>query len=147
MSCTPVKPTLAAAPRARRSAAARNSSSGGGTTASPTSDSSSASAPAALSGEITVLTNRTDLVQNGGADGVALVSAADLVLDSLSYEGDAYYKGTQLLREGATSTTSLADSNTVNGSIGRIPNGTDSNANAADFTVNSAPTPGAPNQP
>jgi hypothetical protein len=89
----------------------------------------------------------TDLVQNGGADGVALVSAADVVLDSLSYEGDAYYKGTQLLREGATSTTSLADSNTVNGSIGRIPNGTDSNSNATDFTVNSAPTPGAPNQP
>jgi ABC-type glycerol-3-phosphate transport system substrate-binding protein len=46
-------------------------SSSGGTTASATSDSSSASAPAAVSGEITVLTNRTDLVQNGTYEGYA----------------------------------------------------------------------------
>jgi hypothetical protein len=90
-----------------------------------------------------------DLIQNGGTDAVALVdSLSSTVLDSLSYEGSCSWNspaGTVVLQEGSMSTTALADSNTINTSICRIPTGQDTNVNGADFKVCSTPTPGATN--
>ncbi len=88
-----------------------------------------------------------DLIQNGPPDAVALIdTASSLVLESLSYEGGTNWAspaGTVSVQEGAASTTGLVDSNTTNVSICRI--GPDTNTNATDFRVCSAPTPGAVN--
>ena len=84
------------------------------------------------------------------AEGVALVSASGLLLDSMTYENPTPASITltgEILTEGATGTGSLVDSNTLNQSIGRAANSADTNNNVPDFTVNSATTPGAVNTP
>ena len=74
--------------------------------------------------------------QNGSPDAVALYENSNL-LDSLSYEGDLppFSEGTFL---------SGSDNNTDIISISRIPNGLDSNNNAADFQQGCI-TPGSVN--
>jgi hypothetical protein len=92
----------------------------------------------------------TDLIQNGPADAVALVGASGNIVDSLSYEGAATWNtGTTTipLTEGAASTSGLKDSNTVAGSLSRLPDGVDTNVNATDFKFTTTPTPGRPNVP
>jgi hypothetical protein len=92
----------------------------------------------------------TDLIQNGPADAVALVGASGNIIDSLSYEGAATWNtGTTTipLTEGAASTSGLKDSNTVTGSLSRLPDGVDTNVNATDFKFTTTPTPGRPNVP
>ena len=88
--------------------------------------------------------------QNGAPDGVALVdTATDALLDALSYEGPitAAQIGpvTVSLVEGTVLPPSVADSNTVAGSLARNPDGRDTNDAASDWVFTTTPTPGAPN--
>jgi vibriolysin len=91
----------------------------------------------------------SDKIQNGSPDGVALVNGSTLV-DALSYEGSITAAvitgvGTVSLVEGTVLATSVADSNTVTQSIGRFPNGSDTNNASVDWKVRSVVTPGAAN--
>ncbi len=86
--------------------------------------------------------------QNGAPDGVALVDTGSrLLLDSLSYEGEitaAVIDGeTYDLVEGVA--LEAADSNTVAGSLSRIPDGQDRNDAATDWAFTTTSTPGAAN--
>jgi large repetitive protein len=88
--------------------------------------------------------------QNGAPDGVALVdTATGTLLDALSYEGEirtATIDGQVYdLVEGTVLPASVADSNTVAGSLARLPDGGDTNDAAADWTFTPTVTPGAAN--
>jgi len=91
----------------------------------------------------------TNNMQNGAPDAVALFdTVSSTLLDGLSYEGSIVgaqfdgVPGTWNLVDGAGS--AAVDSNTVDGSISRIPDGTDSGDDLTDWIF--APvTPGAAN--
>ena len=88
--------------------------------------------------------------QNGAPDGVALLdTGAGALLDALSYEGaitDAVIGGATIsLVEGTPLDPSVADSNTVQGSLSRIPDGGDTDDAASDWAFTESPTPGAEN--
>lgn len=88
--------------------------------------------------------------QNGAPDGLALVdTATDTLLDALSYEGAIHAAtiGTGVfdLVEGTMLPVDVADSNTVEGVLARIPDGSDTGNAAADWTFTTTPTPGAAN--
>lgn len=89
--------------------------------------------------------------QNGAPDGVALLGAGGSLLDALSYEGaiEAATIGsaTYNLVEGTVLPAATADSNTVTGSLARIPNGADTNDAAADWAFTTTVTQGAANVP
>ena len=88
--------------------------------------------------------------QNGAPDGLALIdtTSGDL-LDALSYEGaiTAAVVGskTYSLVEGTVLPDTVVDSNTVNGSLIRNPDGKDTDNAAADWAFTSTPTQGAAN--
>ncbi len=84
-----------------------------------------------------VMTPATNAIQNGGPDGVALLFGTGVV-DALSYDGDLgtpYSEGTG---------TALKDKDTSFYSLGRWPDGADSNVNGTDFAFRCA-TPGVAN--
>lgn len=88
--------------------------------------------------------------QNGAPDGVALVdTTTGALLDALSYEGEirtATIDGrTYDLVEGNALADTVADSNTVDGSLARIPDGQDTTDAAADWAFTTTKTPGAAN--
>jgi hypothetical protein len=88
--------------------------------------------------------------QNGAPDGVALVnSTTGALLDALSYEGEitAATIGSQTynLVEGTALPATVADSNTADGSLSRIPDGADTNNAATDWAFTTTKTPGAAN--
>lgn len=87
--------------------------------------------------------------QNGSPDGIALLGAGGSLLDALSYEGaieQAVIGGqTYTLVEGTPLATATADSNTVDGSLSRIPNGRDSDDAATDWAFTATITEGAAN--
>ena len=88
--------------------------------------------------------------QNGAPDGVALIdTASKALLDALSYEGEitvAVIDGQNYsLVEGSALDASVVDSNTVAGSLSRIPNGTDTNDAATDWAFTTTLTKGAAN--
>ncbi len=88
--------------------------------------------------------------QNGEPDGLALLdTAAGTLLDALSYEGSiaaASIAGATFdLVEGTMLPADVADSNTVDGSLARIPDGQDGNDAATDWAFTTTPTPGAAN--
>ena len=88
--------------------------------------------------------------QNGAPDGVALIdTASKALLDAFSYEGGitaAVIDGqTYNLVEGTALDESVVDSNTVAGSLSRIPNGSDSNNAATDWAFTTTLTKGAAN--
>lgn len=95
-----------------------------------------------------------DNIQNGAPDGIALVNTATLtVLDSFSYEGaitaavlPGFANPVNLVR-GTALTASVADSNTVIGSLCRLPNGSRTNNDISDWIFCTMPTPGAANAP
>jgi hypothetical protein len=89
-------------------------------------------------------------LQNGAPDGVALVNlTTHTLLDALSYEGAitaATIDGTTYsLVEGTVLPPAVADSNTVEGSLIRNPNGHDSDDAAADWAFTTTVTRGAAN--
>ena len=88
--------------------------------------------------------------QNGAPDGLALIDTdGGALLDALSYEGPitgAVIGGaTYSLVEGTALPAEVADSNTVDGSLSRIPNGRDTNDAAADWRLTTSVTRGAAN--
>jgi len=88
--------------------------------------------------------------QNGAPDGVALIdTASGALLDAFSYEGEitAAVIGSQTynLVEGTALAAAVADSNTVDGSLARIPDGQDGNNAASDWAFTQTKTPGAAN--
>lgn len=87
-------------------------------------------------------------LQNGAPDGLALLQGTAL-LDALSYEGaiTAATIGGQTynLVEGTVLPATVADSNTADGSLIRIPNGKDSDEAASDWAFTTTVTRGAAN--
>ena len=88
--------------------------------------------------------------QNGAPDGLALVDTAEgNLLDALSYEGAIHEAsiGTKVfdLVEGTLLPVDVADSNTVQGTLARIPDGADADNAAADWVFTTTPTPGTAN--
>ena len=88
--------------------------------------------------------------QNGAPDGLALVdTATDALLDALSYEGaiSAATIGTKVfdLVEGTLLPLDVADSNTVDGTLSRIPDGSDSGNASSDWSFTTTATRGAAN--
>ena len=88
--------------------------------------------------------------QNGSPDGVALYDTVeDVVLDALSYEGPiewATIGGSVFnLVDGTVLPAAVADSNTVSGSLARLPNGADTGDDATDWAFTTFATPGNPN--
>jgi hypothetical protein len=87
--------------------------------------------------------------QNGAPDGVALLGAGGALIDALSYEGAieaATIGGTTYdLVEGTVLPAATADSNTVAGSLSRIPNGSDTDDAATDWAFTATVTQGAAN--
>lgn len=107
---------------------------------------------AALSGSLAAGASLTvDIeAQNGAPDGVALVdTATKALLDALSYEGAitaATIDGqSYTLVEGTALDASIADSNTVDGSLSRIPDKADTDNAATDWLFTQTKTPGAAN--
>jgi len=91
-----------------------------------------------------------DNAQNGAPDGIALVNlTTKTLIDAISYEGAitaATIDGsTYNLVEGTVLPDTVADSNTVEGSLSRIPNGTDTNNAATDWSFTTTTTRGAAN--
>jgi len=101
------------------------------------------------SGATAMMSWTTNAIQNGAPDGVALVDTVNAAMvDALSYEGAMTSvaisgMGTVSLVEGTP--TTAADSNTVNGSLCRSPNGQDTDDAATDWKFCTTPTPGAVN--
>ena len=88
--------------------------------------------------------------QNGAPDGLALVhTGTGSLLDALSYEGPitAARIGTQTynLVEGTLLPATVADSNTIEGSLSRLPDGRDTNDAASDWAFTQTLTRGAAN--
>ncbi len=99
--------------------------------------------------EITI-PGTTNLIQNGSPDGLALIdTTAMTVVDALCYGGAmsgltvAGVTGTVSLVE--NSVTTALDSNSVDGSLCRRPNGTDTDNALSDWAFCSATSPGAAN--
>jgi len=89
-------------------------------------------------------------LQNGAPDGVALIdTASGNLLDALSYEGAITSAQigtlTYSLVEGTPLDAAVADSNTVDGSLIRNPDGADTNDAAADWAFTTTVTRSAPN--
>ena len=80
-------------------------------------------------------------IQNGGqsGDAIALLFGGALI-DSIVYEASGHFPGNYSEGSGLTN----ADSNSILMSIGRLPDGLDSNNNASDFGSNCL-TPGSAN--
>jgi hypothetical protein len=90
--------------------------------------------------------------QNGSPDGVALYDTRyEGVIDTLSYEGaiERAFIGpfAHILVEGTPLPAAVADSNTVTGSLARLPNGGDTDDAATDWAFTTTVTPGAANVP
>ncbi|MFN0251756.1 MAG: lamin tail domain-containing protein [Kofleriaceae bacterium] len=103
------------------------------------------------------MTGTTDLIQQGPRDSVFLVDVGDAgasiaprIVDSISYEGntsanltyDAAGQSLVLVPEGASG---VDDSDSIAGSLCRLPDGVDTDSNAADFRRCTTPTPGVAN--
>jgi Collagen triple helix repeat (20 copies) len=88
--------------------------------------------------------------QNGSPDGLALIDTGkNALLDALSYEGaiSAATIDTKVfdLVEGTLLPVDVADSNTVDGTLARIPDGADAGNAAGDWSFTTTSTPGAAN--
>ena len=88
--------------------------------------------------------------QNGAPDGVALIdTASKALLDAFSYEGEvtaATIDGQAYnLVEGTALAATVVDSNTVDGSLSRIPYKQDTNNASSDWAFTQTKTPGAAN--
>jgi large repetitive protein len=89
-------------------------------------------------------------LQNGAPDGVALFdTVAGTPVDALSYEGEitnASIGGAIFsLVEGTSLPASVADSNTIDGSLIRTPDGKDTDDAAADWAFTTTVTKGSAN--
>lgn len=104
---------------------------------------------ALLPGEFAVVPVDPD---NGAPDAVALYDLSErIVLDALSYEGAIRTArigaGTYDLVEGTALPAGVADSDSVPGTLSRLPSGTDTDDAASDWAFTTRPTPGDVNLP
>jgi hypothetical protein len=104
---------------------------------------------ALLAGEFKVVAVDPD---DGAPDGIALFDLAEgAVVDALSYEGAirdaAIGAGRYSLVEGTALAAGVADSDTVAGSLSRLPSGSDTDDAATDWAFTRRPTPGDVNLP
>ncbi len=88
--------------------------------------------------------------QNGAPDGLAIVDpGSGALIDALSYEGAITSAKigaeTYSLVEGTVLPATVADSNTVAGSLSRLPDGTDTDNAASDWAFTKTLTRGAAN--
>ncbi len=95
-----------------------------------------------------------DQIQNGAPDGLALIDTVTrTVLDALSYEGDITaanipdFPSPPSLVEAPALPATTADSSSVERTLCRNPNGSDTDAAATDWAICATPTPGAANVP
>ncbi|MEK7951744.1 lamin tail domain-containing protein [Luteolibacter soli] len=94
-----------------------------------------------------------DMIQNGAPDGLLLLdTSTQQAVDSLSYEGSVTagrvtgVPGTFNLVEGSPLPASVADGNTpATGSLGRVPNGSDTDNAAVDWKIYATSSPGTAN--
>ncbi|HET9990044.1 MAG TPA: lamin tail domain-containing protein, partial [Kofleriaceae bacterium] len=93
-----------------------------------------------------------DAVQNGAPDGLALVdTSTNTLIDALSYEGSITaamlpgFATPASLVEGTVLASTVADSNTTDGSLCRHPNGQDTDNAAADWGLCATLSPGTAN--
>ena len=91
-------------------------------------------------------------IQNGAPDGIALVdTSGPTLIDALSYEGSITmaqltgFANPVSLVEGTPLATTVADSNTTDGSLCRSPNGQDTDDANADWKFCAAPSAGTAN--
>jgi hypothetical protein len=89
---------------------------------------------ASMPADAVLIAIETFALQNGPSDGARLMQG-DVSLDALSYGG---------VIEGVTETAS-APADGGAGSLGRCPDGRDTDDGSLDFALHGAPTPGAPN--
>ena len=92
----------------------------------------------------------TDSIQNGDPDGVALIDTSSMtVVDALSYGGEITaasitgFPGPVSLVEGTA--TADTDASSGDGSLSRIPDGSDTDDAATDWAFTLTPTPGTAN--
>lgn len=91
----------------------------------------------------------SNMIENGPDAVILIDTGTSTVLDAVSYEGSITWTSvvpSVPAFEGAAG-TSIADSNSVNNSMCRNPNGADTNQNTSDFILCTAPTIGAANVP
>jgi hypothetical protein len=94
----------------------------------------------------------TNVIQNGAPDAVGLLDVtASKLLDALSYEGAVTAgvvknAGTFSFVEGTMLPASVADNSTAPGSLGRFPNGSDTDDAATDWVFSATITPGVANK-
>jgi hypothetical protein len=92
-------------------------------------------------------------VENGSPDALGILDlTTNTLVDALSYEGSVLGAsvmgaGTLDFVEGVVLDPSIADSNTIPGSLCRSPNGVDTNQANADWIFCNTPTPGGVNTP
>lgn len=94
----------------------------------------------------------TDEVQNGAPDGIALIdNTTHTLIDALSYEGSmtmvdiAGFPAPVSLVEGTVLSSTVADSNTADGSLCRSPNGQDTDNANVDWRFCATRSAGQPN--
>lgn len=84
--------------------------------------------------------------QNGAPDAVVLYDVVDRrVVDALSYEGSVGAVTIDGVLVELSSGTTAADSDASAGSLGRSPDGADTDVDADDWRFSQTPTPGWPN--
>lgn len=87
-----------------------------------------------------------DQLQNGGRDGVRIVTATGgVVVDALLYETPLDTTGAILSYAEGTALVAFENNDAPNQSIARCPNGVDTNNNNVDFKLSASPTPGTAN--
>ncbi len=93
-----------------------------------------------------------DYIQNGAPDAIGIIDVKNQKLvDALSYEGSVTmatltgFAAKPSFVEGTPLASAVADSNTVDGSLIRFPNGKDTNDANTDWIFTGQPTPGAAN--
>ncbi|MGE0870509.1 MAG: thrombospondin type 3 repeat-containing protein [Kofleriaceae bacterium] len=94
----------------------------------------------------------SDRIQNGAPDGIALIdTTTHTLIDAISYEGAMTmvdlpgFPAPSSLVEGTVLPTTIADSNTTNGSLCRSPTSQDTDDAAADWVICATSTAGKPN--
>lgn len=90
-------------------------------------------------------------LQNGAPDAVVVIRVADnTVIDAVSYEGTTTaitYSGASVACTEGTGVPATESDLDELGSVSRLPNGTDTNDNSADFKFTTTPTPCKANVP
>jgi 5'-nucleotidase len=89
--------------------------------------------------------NASNNIQNGGQDGVRIITSGGIVVDALMYETQSGAPPEVLALAEGEPFAGGESNEAPNMSLSRCPNATDTNNNATDFALSATPTPGAAN--